>query len=186
MDDNSAHQNSRLKKIIFLSLFVLLLSLTFNAFSLVIIYIHQSFNHKGYGEANLTANTIASVVFFLFAPLILRKSSLTSVQWLTICAICYLINVLVPALLSSNETRSSKSEVPPPTVFRTILEILANIIGGSASCILWVLYGLYMVEFCCGVDPQKKGYYFGVSTAIINLRSILGPILTIFGLGLGN
>ena len=111
---------------------------------------------------------------------------MTSVQWLTICAVCYLINVLVPALLSSNETRSSKSEVPPPSVFRTIIEILANIIGGSASSILWVLYGLYMVEFCSGIDPHKKGYYFGVSTAIINLRSILGPILTIFGLGLGN
>lgn len=74
----------------------------------------------------------------------------------------------------------------PPFKFRFLCEILANMIGGVASVIFWILNGVYMTSYCEPVVANKKGRYFSLANVILNLRAIIGPALTIIGLGMGS
>ena len=63
---------------------------------------------------------------------------------------------------------------------------MANIIGGGACTFLWIIFGLFLSYYSPKVSPDLRGYLFSLSSAIINVRVIIGPLLTIFGLGYGN
>lgn len=99
MNSQSLHQVRR--PLVILSIFMLLLTLTYSSFSMIIIYIHQKLHHLGYGEMNLTANSLTFLFLSFFAPSIIRASTLTTNQWLSICALGYFINVFLPGLLST-------------------------------------------------------------------------------------
>ena len=77
-------------------------------------------------------------------------------------------------------------DMPPPSTFRFGAEVLANVIGGAASGLYWVLNGVYMAEYCRSLPENKKGWYFSISNIIMNSRGVIGPIITMVGLGLGN
>lgn len=57
-------------------------------------------------------------------------------------------------------------------------------IGGVASTFIWVVQGGYLNLLF--IELKEKGRYFSIFNAIINLRSVLGPMITVLALGYGN
>lgn len=67
------------------------------------------------------------------------------------CVMGYLLNMLIPTIMSyidDNNLDHTLKEVPPPSTLRYIFEIIANIIGGVSSSVYWVMYGIYMANYC--------------------------------------
>lgn len=87
------------KKVLVLSIFYFLVTVSMSSFSVVIIYLHQKYRHQGYGESYLTANSFSSIITYFFCPLITRKFN-NSRLLLLLCTIAYFINMAIPALIS--------------------------------------------------------------------------------------
>lgn len=121
-----------------LSMFYLLVTLTYSSFSSVLIYLHQKYRHRGLGETYLTANASASILVYVFAPYILAKIKVESKKMILGCALGYFINVFLPALFAF------KDQNTVPSSFRFAVEILGNLIGGASSGIFMVLNGVYL------------------------------------------
>jgi len=89
----------------------------------------------------LTANSLASIIIYMFCPFILSRVTITSNKLLTLCTMGYFINVLIPSIFALFDSADGKS---PPSHFRFGFEILGNVLGGGASSIFMVLNGRYM------------------------------------------
>lgn len=146
-----------MKKIVILSIFFFLVGITFASFSTVAIYIHQKYGHKGYGETYLSVNSFTSVLTYIFCPFIIDKGKKRSKLLLVLCVIGYLLNMLIPTIMSYIDDQNldhTVLQVPPPSLQRYIFEIIANLIGGVFSGIFWVLHGIYMANYCLNVPTN--------------------------------
>lgn len=152
----------------------------------VIIYIHQKYKHRGYGESYLTANNVASIFIYFVAPYFVGRGRRKSKLLLLGCAGAYFVNMAVPAVMAIVEVGHGHGDGGRPSGFRFGVELAANVVGGLGSGLFWVLQGIYMTNYCKNVATHEKGKYFSLANVILSSRIVMAPLLTMIGLGFGN
>ena len=72
-----------------------------------------------------------------------------------------------------------------PVVLKYVVTLLGAAIAGFGSATLWTCLGGYIHLVCQKYNVvEQKGKYYGIFSAIYCAQSILGALITTFGLGL--
>ena len=132
-----------IKKTILLSIFYLLFALTYASFSNIIIYMHEKYQHHGYGQLYLTANSMSTLLSYFYCSAVIKQLKLTSRNVLLLGSFGYTLNYLIPTILGQGEV-DSNGNVSPPSAIRVLIEIIGNIVGGTFAAFVWVIQGGYL------------------------------------------